>query len=150
MTSCLALVGRAKDTIVLLNGENIEPTPIEDAILTLPYIKQVVLVGQDWRSLAVLVVLAEEEEDREAPLKVDPGTLLAEIQEAASRRANVRPWEAITAVEVLDRPFAVEDGTLTQTLKPRKDAIMTREREALARLERLVGPTAGKGRGTGN
>jgi long-chain acyl-CoA synthetase len=29
----LVLTGRAKDVIVLSNGENIEPQPIEDAIL---------------------------------------------------------------------------------------------------------------------
>jgi long-chain acyl-CoA synthetase len=35
----LVLTGRAKDTIVLISGKNIEPSPIEDAICTSPYIK---------------------------------------------------------------------------------------------------------------
>ena len=43
----LVLTGRAKDTIVLTNGENIEPQPIEDACLRSPYIDQIMLVGQD-------------------------------------------------------------------------------------------------------
>src|SRR5207237_6244819 len=34
----LVLTGRVKDTIVLTNGENIEPQPIEDACLRSPYI----------------------------------------------------------------------------------------------------------------
>ncbi len=42
----LVLTGRAKDTIVLTNGENIEPQPIEDACLRSPYIDQIMLVGQ--------------------------------------------------------------------------------------------------------
>ncbi|HCF27926.1 MAG TPA: long-chain fatty acid--CoA ligase, partial [Cyanobacteria bacterium UBA11049] len=45
----LVLTGRAKDTIVLTNGENIEPQPIEDACLRSPYIDQIMLVGQDRR-----------------------------------------------------------------------------------------------------
>ncbi len=52
----LVLTGRAKDTIVLTNGENIEPLPIEDACLRSPYIYQIVLVGQDQRSLGALIV----------------------------------------------------------------------------------------------
>lgn len=52
----LVLTGRAKDTIVLTNGENIEPQPIEDACLRSPYIDQIMLVGQDQRSLGALIV----------------------------------------------------------------------------------------------
>ncbi len=52
----LVLTGRAKDTIVLTNGENIEPQPVEDACLRSPYIDQIMLVGQDRRSLGALIV----------------------------------------------------------------------------------------------
>jgi long-chain acyl-CoA synthetase len=52
----LVLTGRAKDTIVLTNGENIEPQPIEDACLRSDYIDQIMLVGQDQRSLGALIV----------------------------------------------------------------------------------------------
>lgn len=55
-TNDLVLTGRAKDTIVLTNGENIEPSPIEDACLRSPYIDQIMLVGQDQRSLGALIV----------------------------------------------------------------------------------------------
>ncbi|MGA7933522.1 MAG: long-chain fatty acid--CoA ligase [Kovacikia sp.] len=52
----LILTGRAKDTIVLTNGENIEPQPIEDACLRSPYIDQIMLVGQDQKVLGALIV----------------------------------------------------------------------------------------------
>jgi long-chain acyl-CoA synthetase len=52
----LVLTGRAKDTIVLSNGENIEPQPIEDACVRSPYIDQIMLVGQDKRSVGALIV----------------------------------------------------------------------------------------------
>ena len=48
--------GRAKDTIVLQGGENIEPGPIEMKILESPHISQVVVVGQDQKTLGALVV----------------------------------------------------------------------------------------------
>lgn len=52
----LVLTGRAKDTIVLSNGENIEPQPIEDACIRSPFIAQMMLVGQDQRVLGALIV----------------------------------------------------------------------------------------------
>ena len=50
------LTGRAKDTIVLMGGENIEPVPIEDKIRDSIYIDHAVVLGQDKKYLAALVV----------------------------------------------------------------------------------------------
>jgi len=61
-TGDLILTGRAKDTIVLSNGENIEPVPIEDAIMgEAQLIDQVMLTGQDGRSLIAVTVLNPSE-----------------------------------------------------------------------------------------
>ena len=57
-TGDLILTGRAKDTIVLSNGENIEPSPIEDAIMSeLDLVEQVMLSGQDGRSMIAITVV---------------------------------------------------------------------------------------------
>lgn len=53
----LVLTGRAKDTIVLLGGENIEPVPIEMKLEESPYIKLAMVLGQDQRYLASLIVV---------------------------------------------------------------------------------------------
>jgi long-chain acyl-CoA synthetase len=62
-TGDLILTGRVKDTIVLSNGENIEPQPLEDAILggTNGLVEQVMLTGQDGRRLVSIVVLSPTE-----------------------------------------------------------------------------------------
>ena len=52
-----SLVGRAKDTIVLSGGENIEPTPIEEALRSSQYIETAVVVGQDRKALGALIVI---------------------------------------------------------------------------------------------
>lgn len=58
LTGDLILTGRAKDTIVLSNGENIEPSPIEDAIMSeSDLVEQVMLSGQDGRTLIAISVL---------------------------------------------------------------------------------------------
>ncbi len=52
----LKIVGRAKDTIVLLGGENIEPAPIEEKLTESLYIERAVVLGQDQKFLAALIV----------------------------------------------------------------------------------------------
>ena len=56
----LKITGRAKDTIVLLGGENIEPAPIEQKVQESEFIEQAVVVGQDQKYLGVLIVPALE------------------------------------------------------------------------------------------
>jgi long-chain acyl-CoA synthetase len=56
----LRILGRTKETIVLLGGENVEPLPIEDTIMESPFIDQVMVVGQDQKFLAALVILNDE------------------------------------------------------------------------------------------
>jgi len=61
-TGDLILTGRCKDTIVLSNGENIEPQPIEDEILGgSSLIEQVMLSGDESKSLTAILVLNPNE-----------------------------------------------------------------------------------------
>ena len=57
----IKITGRAKDTIVLLDGENIEPAGIETAICTSPYVENAVVIGQDRKALCALIVPARKE-----------------------------------------------------------------------------------------
>jgi long-chain acyl-CoA synthetase len=52
----IAIVGRAKDTIVLLGGENVEPVPLESKLKESPYIDNAVVLGQDRKYLSAIIV----------------------------------------------------------------------------------------------
>lgn len=52
----LKITGRAKDTIVLLDGENIEPVGIENALCASEFIESAIVLGQDQKYLASLIV----------------------------------------------------------------------------------------------
>lgn len=52
----LCITGRAKDTIVLRSGENAEPVPIENKLKESHRILQCMVVGQDQKYLAALIV----------------------------------------------------------------------------------------------
>ncbi len=60
ITGELIIRGRQKNTIVLRGGENIEPAPIEMKLQQSPYINLAVVVGQDMRYLAALIVVDSE------------------------------------------------------------------------------------------
>ena len=52
----LMFAGRAKDTIALAGGENVEPVPIEDKLIESEFIDQVMVVGDDQKTLGALIV----------------------------------------------------------------------------------------------
>ena len=56
----IKITGRAKDTIVLLDGENIEPAVIENELCTSPFIESAIVLGQDQKFLASLIVPAKD------------------------------------------------------------------------------------------
>jgi long-chain acyl-CoA synthetase len=135
----LTITGRAKDTIVLSNGENIEPTPIEDACLRSQYISQIVLVGQDQKSLGALIVPNLEAlqlwaTNRALPadltVNLDNSQLLDLFREELNREVKNRPGyrvdDKIAVIKLIPEPFSIENGLLTQTMKIRRPVVMER------------------------
>jgi len=115
----IRITGRAKDTIVLRGGENIEPVPIEQKLSESPYILQAIVLGQDEKYLAALVIPRQESltawaEENNIPF-VDYETLIqqpeirelldAEISEAISPKNGFKPFERIFRFDILSEPF---------------------------------------------
>jgi long-chain acyl-CoA synthetase len=125
--NCLKLVGRTKETIVLLGGENVEPAPIENTLVESPLIDQVMVVGQDRKFLCALIVpsaeafksdLATLTEDLEARKKV-----LAEVKKLISSEYGFKAFEKIQDIRLLPKAFEVGDE-LTSSLKMKRHRIM--------------------------
>jgi len=115
----LVFIGRRKETIVLSGGENVEPEPLEQAILESPLIQQVMLVGQDRKTLGALVV-ADPDKD------VTEESIAAELKARTGQRGGFRSFENVMRFKVLDEPFSPENGFLTATLKMRRNVIAER------------------------
>jgi long-chain acyl-CoA synthetase len=141
----LVLTGRAKDTIVLSSGENIEPGPLEEWLLAMPLLEQVMLVGQDRKALGALLVPRPEalesfarQEGLEPPgAAAAAPALLRALSRACNRhlaaRPGARPDERLQGVALVE-PFTIEAGLLTQTLKQRRDRISARDAAAIAAI----------------
>jgi long-chain acyl-CoA synthetase len=133
----LVLTGRAKDTIVLTNGENIEPQPIEDACLRSPYIDQIMLVGQDQRSIGALIVpnleaLAKWAQTQNNTEKIDLESKIVqdlfrqELNREVQNRPSYRADDRIGPFKLIEEQFSIENGLMTQTLKIRRHVVMER------------------------
>jgi long-chain acyl-CoA synthetase len=142
----LTITGRAKDTIVLSNGENIEPTPIEDACLRSPYISQIVLVGQDQKSLGAILVpnleaLQAWATSQGLALELDPANSTIdqvltddrlmnlfrdELNREVKNRPGYRADDKIAVIKLISEPFSIDNGLLTQTMKIRRPVVMER------------------------
>ncbi|MEH2025469.1 AMP-dependent synthetase/ligase [Nostoc sp.] len=151
----LVLTGRAKDTIVLTNGENIEPQPIEDACLRSPYIDQIMLVGQDQRSLGALIVpnveaiekwAASQNQILDTPndrvtssdsqkidfeSKIIQDLFRQELNREVQNRPGYRPDDRIGTFKLILEPFSIENGLMTQTLKVRRHIVTERYRDII-------------------
>ena len=132
---CLKIVGRCKETIVLLGGENVEPLPIESRLLESPLIDQCMMVGQDQKHLGVLVVpslagfaavgITVPDLSSLANHPEAHALLRLEIQRLVSASAGFKPFERISSFELLERPFEV-GGELTMTFKLKRHIIAER------------------------
>jgi long-chain acyl-CoA synthetase len=151
----LVLTGRAKDTIVLSNGENIEPQPIEDACTRSPYIDQMMLVGQDQRSIGALIVpnidalnlwvagqnavLVGHEEatatEGKTVLTFDSKPIQDLYRQELVREVQNRPGyrvdDRIGPFQFVLEPFSIDNGLLTQTMKVRRPVVMERYRDMI-------------------
>ncbi len=136
----LCFRGRQKETIVLRGGENVDPGAVEEAILASPLVAQAIVVGQDQKQLAALVVPDIDVVARELNTIVEGGVEglvdLPEVLERMRREVRVhtehlKPFERVHRVAMLPELLTPEAGTLTQTLKPRRHVIVERFGDAI-------------------
>jgi long-chain acyl-CoA synthetase len=139
----LTITGRAKDTIVLSNGENIEPQSIENACLLSSYIDQIVLVGQDAKYLGALIVPNQEalvNWGKTQPQPWPEGDLADtrltelfrnELTRLVKDRPGYRSDDRIATFRLLAEPFSIENGLLTQKLSLKRHVVMERYRDTI-------------------
>ncbi|EPG65549.1 AMP-dependent synthetase/ligase [Leptospira wolffii] len=132
----LTLTGRAKETVVLLGGENVEPVPIENRMDESPYIKQSMVFGQDQKVLGAIIVpdlevlspwlkeqgisASELKDIIEHPKVIE--FFKKEIREYNSTKQGFKSFELVQHVVIAPKPFEVGDE-LTNLLKMKRHVI---------------------------
>lgn len=135
----ISIVGRSKDTLVLVGGENVEPTPIEEKMKESTFIDHVMLVsrafGEDQKVLGALVVPNADNLADWCKQNGVGGDLAAwtkdakvialfrsEINKLISNENGFKNFEKVGVFALLKKPFEQGDE-LNNTLKVRRHIV---------------------------
>ncbi|MCZ8155527.1 MAG: AMP-binding protein [Leptospira sp.] len=143
----LTITGRAKDTVVLLGGENVEPVPIENKLSESPYIFQVMIVGQDQKNLGAIIVpdfdQLKEWAKENGITDVEPAKLIEnpkvidfykkEIKALNNTKTGFKSFEQVTPFFLITKQFEVGDE-LTNLHKMKRHLITEKYKNKITAL----------------
>lgn len=143
----IQLRGRAKDTIVQLGGENVEPLPIEMKIQESRFVQTAVVIGNDQRYLAALVVPEKDEIEafaKESGLEYKSYKELLRTTEIShlieneiglriNSKNGFKMYERINKIALLEKPFevGVELSAKQEIMRYRINELYAKEIKAL-------------------
>ena len=129
----LQITDRKKDIIVNSGGDNVAPQRVEGVLALQPEIAQVIVYGDARPHLVALIVPDADFAKayaRQRKLKPDLAELVQHEEfERAVGEAVVRANENLSVIErvrhfrLLSEPFTIENGTMTPTLKLKRQLI---------------------------
>ncbi len=141
----LEITDRKKELFVTSGGKNVAPHPIELALTARPYIDQVCLIGDGRKYLTAFIVPDFPELRRLARSRGWDGSDHADLLQRAEVKDLIREqvdavnaqlarYEQIKYYTVLERPFSIEDGELTPTLKLKRRIINERFKKEIEQM----------------
>ena len=141
----IKITDRKKNIIVLSNGKNVAPQPIESELVRSPFISQVMVVGSERKNLAALIVpnfdalkawAAEnsiETDDLSAMLQTRE--VQQHIQsEIRSHLTDFADFEQVRRFTLLEKEFSQEADEMTPTLKLKRNVIIDRYSDAIEEM----------------
>ncbi|KAK1412027.1 hypothetical protein QVD17_32967 [Tagetes erecta] len=135
----IVLEGRAKDTIVLSTGENVEPEQLEEAAMRSSLIQQIVVIGQDRRRLGAIIVPNKEEitlASKKLSTSDSDAVELSKEKIAGMLSEELRKWTSdcsfqIGPILVIEEPFTIDSGLMTATMKIRRNQVVELYKEQI-------------------
>ncbi|MGM9993094.1 MAG: AMP-dependent synthetase/ligase [Candidatus Bruticola sp.] len=126
-SKCYTITDRKKEILVLSNGKNVAPAPLENAIKSSDWIEQAVVVGNNRSFVGALIVpnfsklesWASEQQinlsrsELTKDLRVEK-IILKEIEKYCQSFSS---YEKVRRIVILEREFKADEGEITPTLK---------------------------------
>ena len=140
------ITDRKKDLLVLANGKKVAPQPIEADLKRSPYIAEAVLLGDRQATVGVLLVpdfnkLTAWAKEKELP--ADPALLLANEAtqklfkaEIDAQTKHLADYEKIKRFRLIEKPFTIDGGELTPTLKVKRKVVNEKYADLIASMSR--------------
>jgi len=141
----LQITDRKKELFKTSGGKYIAPQPIEQMIKGSRFVNQVVLIGNERRFPAALIVPSWEFIDSYAQLKGIKGMSRAELcrhpriidlfeRQIAEQTAGLAQYERVKKIALLENEFTIEGGELTPTLKVKRRVIDEKYRSLIDQI----------------
>jgi long-chain acyl-CoA synthetase len=136
------ITDRKKNIIVLSNGKNVAPQPIESELVRSPFISQVMVVGSERKNLAALIVPnfdALKAWASENSIETDNLSAMLQTREVQqhiqseirSRLTDFADFEQVRRFALLEKEFSQEDDEMTPTLKLKRNVIIEKYGDAI-------------------
>lgn len=131
----IKITDRKKNIIVLSNGKNVAPQPIESQLVQSPFIDQIMLVGNERKNVAALIVpnfdalksWASENgvDSSDIPEMLKTREVQRLIQgEIRERLTDFADFEQVRRFALLEKEFSQEEDEMTPTLKLKRNVII--------------------------
>ena len=131
----IKITDRKKNIIVLSNGKNVAPQPIESQLVQSPFIDQIMLVGNERKNVAALIVpnfdvLKSWASENDVDASDIPDMLKTrEVQqlmqsEIRERLTDFADFEQVRRFALLEKEFSQEEDEMTPTLKLKRNVII--------------------------
>ena len=137
----LFITGRLKDLIVLSTGKKVVSATVEAAVVADPLFEQCCVLGDNRSCIVAIVVLCQDRwevfakqhhlDPADPNMPTAAAALLIRVTEAMRDQP---PFAQIRAVHAVLQPWTVEDGSLTPTLKVRRQVIEDRYQTVIEQL----------------
>lgn len=145
------ITDRKKDLIKLNNGKFVAPQPIEAMIARSSLVEQVVVIGNQRKFPAALIVpkpqaikeFAQSRNIQSDDLCADHGIIEHFRDEVERLTSDLGEFERVKKVALLAHEFSIEGGELTPTLKIRRRIIEEKYHELIDALYPRSGLSAG-------
>lgn len=141
----LFITDRKKDLLKTSGGKYVAPQPIETAIKRSRYVNQVVVIGDERKFPAALIVPQMEAvrayaaqhnlaANSDAELLKDPQIVNLFEREVAQHTSDLSQYEKVKAVLLLEKEMTIESGELTPTLKVKRRVVEEKHKRAIDEL----------------
>lgn len=137
----LKITDRKKDILVLGNGKNVAPQPIENKLRASAMIEEAVVLGDGMDSCIALIVpnfeLFRQKLNTHAPdedLAKDETVEKSIYDEVKTVNKGLAQFERVTKHAIIPKRFSIDGGELTPTLKVRRRVVAEKYADVIGRL----------------
>lgn len=144
----LKITDRKKDLLVLGNGKNVAPQPVENRLKESEFIQEAVLLGDGMEYCCALVVpdferlkgwlsaqgITETDSEKVIQLDVVKAQIKSEIDKINKQLAD---FEKVKKHVLVGRAFSIDGGELTPSLKVRRKVVKEKYADEIKSMQRV-------------